>query len=113
MASRVETSYAQCRWDENGIVQARGLSSSHQFLSDYFESETPWVLLDLVVVERVGIVGNGCTLGPKSYPSSLRTNLRLAGPRIHRQTGLARSNTGSDTCDQYALPDQVPEGAGS
>ena len=29
---------------------------------------------------RVGIVGNGCTLGPKSYHSSLRPNLRLAGP---------------------------------
>ena len=29
------------------IVQARGLSSSHQFLGDYFEGETPWVLLDL------------------------------------------------------------------
>ena len=41
------------------------------------------------VEERVGIVGNGCTLGPKSYPSSLRPNLRLAGPGIHGQTGLA------------------------
>ena len=59
----------------------------------------------LCVEERVGIVGNGCTLGPKSYPSSLRPNLRLAGPGIHGQTGLARSNTGSDTCVQYALPD--------
>ena len=62
------------------------------------------------VEERVGIVENGCTLGPKSYPSSLRLNLRLAGPGIHRQTGVALSNTGSDTCVQYALPDQGHEG---
>ena len=46
-------------------------------------------------------------------PSSLRANLRLAGPGIHGQTGLARSNTSSDTCVQYALPDQGPKGAGS
>ena len=64
------------------------------------------------VEERVGIVGNGCTLGQKSYPSSLRPNLRLAGPGIHRQTGLARSHTGSDTYVQCALPDQGPKGAG-
>ena len=56
---------------------------------------------------------NGCTLGLKSYPFSLRPNLRLAGPGIHGQTGLDRSNTGFDTCVQYALPDQGPEGAGS
>ena len=30
-----------------GIIQARGLSSSNQSLGDYFEGETPWVLLDL------------------------------------------------------------------
>ena len=30
-----------------GIVQARGLSSCHRFPGDYFEGETPWVLLDL------------------------------------------------------------------
>ena len=65
------------------------------------------------VEEHVGIVGNGCTLGPKSYSNSLRPNLCLAGPRIYRRTGLARNNTGSDTCAQYALPDQGPEGAGS
>ena len=65
------------------------------------------------VEELVGIVGNGCTLGPKSYLSSLKPNLRLAGPGIHGQTGLARSDTGSDTCVQYALSDQCPEGAGS
>ena len=29
------------------------------------------------------------------------------------QTELARSNTGCDTCVQYALPDQGPEGVGS
>ena len=29
-----------------GIIQARGLSSSHQSLGDYFEGETPWVLFD-------------------------------------------------------------------
>ena len=63
------------------------------------------------VEERVEIVGNGCTLGPKSYPSSLRSDLRLAGPGIHGHTGLARGNRGSDTCVQYALPDQGPEGA--
>ena len=40
-------------------------------------------------------------------------NLRLAGPGIHGRTGLARSNTGFDTCVQYALPDQGPEEAGS
>ena len=28
------------------IIQARGLSSSHRSLSDYFKGETPWVLLD-------------------------------------------------------------------
>ena len=55
------------------------------------------------VEDRIGIVGTRCTLEPKSYPSSLRPNLRLAG----------RSNTSSDTCVQYALPDQGPEGAGS
>ena len=65
------------------------------------------------VEERVGIVENGCTLGPKFCPSSMRPNLRLAVPRIHGQTGLARSNTGSDTCVQYALPDRGTEGAGS
>ena len=65
------------------------------------------------VEERVGIVDNGCTLGPKSHPSSLRPSLRLAGPGIHGQTRVARSNTGSDTCVQYALPDRGPEGAGS
>ena len=65
------------------------------------------------VEERVEIVGNGCTLGLKCYPSSLRSNLRLSGPRIHGQTGLARSNTGSDTCIQYVLPDQGLKGAGS
>ena len=59
------------------------------------------------------VVRNGCTLGPKSYPSSLCFNLHLAGPRIHGQTGLAQSNTGSDTCVQYALPDQGPKVAGS
>ena len=48
---------------------------------------------------------------PKSYSSSLRPNLRLAGPGIHGQIRLAWSNTGSDTCVQYALPDQGPEGA--
>ena len=65
------------------------------------------------VEERVGIVGNRCTLGPKTYPSSLRPNLRLAGPGILGQTGLARSNTCSDTCVQYALRYQGAEGAGS
>ena len=53
------------------------------------------------------------TLGLKSYPSSLRPNLSLAYPGIHGQNGLARSNTGSETCVQYALSDQGPEGAGS
>ena len=67
----------------------------------------------LCVEQRVGIVGNGYTLGPQPYPSSLRPSIRLAGPGKHGQTGLARSNTGSDTCVQYALPDQGPEGAGS
>ena len=32
--------------DSIGIIQLRGLSSSHQSLSDYFEGETPWILLD-------------------------------------------------------------------
>ena len=58
------------------------------------------------VEERVGIVENWCTFGLKSYPSSLRTKLRLAGPGIHGQTGLVRSNTGSNTCVRYALSDQ-------
>ena len=44
--------------------------------------------------------------GTETYPSSLRPNLRLGGPGIHGQTGRARSNTGSDTCVQYLLPDQ-------
>ena len=48
------------------------------------------------VEERVGIFGNGFTLRPKSYPSSLRPNVYLAGPGIQGQTGLIRSNTGSD-----------------
>ena len=48
-----------------------------------------------------------------TYSSSLRPTLRLAGPGIHRQTGLARSNTGSDICVQYALPDQGPKRSGS
>ena len=66
------------------------------------------------VEKRVGIVENRSTLGPKSHPpSSLRPNLRLAGPEMYGQTGLPGSNTGSDTCVQYALPDQGPEGAGS
>ena len=65
------------------------------------------------VERRVGVVRNGCTLGPKSYPSSRRPNLRLADSRIHGQIGLAWSNTGSDTCVQYALLDQSPEGTGS
>ena len=56
-------------------------------------------------MERVGIVGNGFTLGPESYPSSLRPNIRSPGPGIHGQTGLARINAGSLTCVQYALPD--------
>ena len=65
----------------------------------------------LCAEERVGIVENGYNLGSKFYPSFLRPNLRLAGPGIHGQTGYARSKTGSDTCVQYALPDQGPEGA--
>ena len=65
------------------------------------------------VEERVAIVGNRCTLGPKSYSSSLRPKTRLGGSGIHRQTGLARSKTGSGTRVQYALPDKGPEGAGS
>ena len=65
------------------------------------------------VEERVGIVRNGCTLGPESYSSSLKPNLRLAGPGIHGRTWLARTNTSCDTCVQYALPDQGPVGAGS
>ena len=32
--------------DSIGVIQAWGLSSCHQSLSDYFEGETPWVLLD-------------------------------------------------------------------
>ena len=67
----------------------------------------------LCVEEQVGTVGIGCTFEPKSYAGSLRPNLRLASPEIHGQTGLTWSNTGSDTCVQYALPDQGPEGAGS
>ena len=54
-------------------------------------------------IVRGGAGRNGwerVTLGPKSYPSSLRPNLSLAGFGIHGQTGLARSNTGSDTCVQ-------------
>ena len=65
------------------------------------------------VEERVGIVGNGYILRPHSYPSSLRPDLRLSGPRIHGRTRLARGNTDSDVCVQYALPDQGPKGAGS
>ena len=55
--------------------------------------------------ERVGIVRNGCTLRPQSYPSFLRSNFRLAGPRIHGWTRLARGNTDSEVCVQYELPD--------
>ena len=45
--------------------------------------------------------------------SSLKPKLRLAGLGIHGQTGLARSNTGSDSCVRYVLPVQGPKGAGS
>ena len=65
------------------------------------------------VEERVGVVRNGCILGLKSYPSSLRPNLRLAGPEKHGRTRLDQGNTNSDVCVQYALPDQGVEGAGS
>ena len=51
-----------------------------------FEFKNPFTSSSCVE-EWVGIVGNGCTLGPKSYPSSLRPKLRLAGPGIHGQTG--------------------------
>ena len=54
------------------------------------------------VEERVGIVGNGYTLGPQFCPSSLRPNLRLTGPRIHGWTGLARGNTTSDFCAELS-----------
>ena len=39
------------------------------------------------------------------------STLSLAGPGKHGQTGLAGRNTGSDTCVQYALPEQDPEEA--
>ena len=58
-----------------------------------------------------GRTGLGKPVRTKKPP--LSSNLRLAGSGIHGQTGLARSNTGSDTCVQYALPDQSPEGGGS
>ena len=32
--------------DSIKIIQAQGLSSGHQSLRDYFDGETPWVLLD-------------------------------------------------------------------
>ena len=32
--------------DSIGIIQAWGLSSSHQSLGDYFEGEPPWILFD-------------------------------------------------------------------
>ena len=32
--------------DSIGIIQAWGLTFSHQSFSDYFEGDTPWVLLD-------------------------------------------------------------------
>ena len=48
------------------------------------------------VEERVGIVGNECTLGLHSYPSSLVPNLHLAGPGIHERTGSASLLHGSE-----------------
>ena len=65
------------------------------------------------VWKRVGIVGNGYTFEPQSYPSSLRHNLCSAGPGINGWTGLARGNADSEVCVQYSHPDQGPEGAGS
>ena len=84
-------------------------------LSPRFSFFIPLILFTSAscVEKRVGIIGNECTLGPKSYPISMRPNLRLAGPGIYGQTKLARSNTGSDTRVQYALSDQGPTGAGS
>ena len=40
------------------------------------------------VEKRVGIVGNGYTLGPLTYLSSLRSNLDLAGSGIHGRRNL-------------------------
>ena len=65
------------------------------------------------VKERVRIVRKGCTLGPQSYPCSLKHNLCLAGPEIHGRTGLVSDNTDSDACLQHALPDLGLEGASS
>ena len=67
----------------------------------------------LCVEERVGIVGNGYTLRTQFHLSSLRSNFHLVGSGIHGRIRLAQSNTNSDVCVQYALPDQSPEGAGS
>ena len=64
------------------------------------------------VEERVKIVENECTLGPQSYPSSLRPNLRLSGPGIPCRTGHAQGNTNSVVCIQYELFDQDLQGAG-
>ena len=69
-----------------------------------------------VPVERiVEIVGNGCTLGPQSYPSSLKSNLRSARLGIHGRTRLAQGNTDSDACIQYTIrwwgtPSRMPYG---
>ena len=90
---------------------AQHLSSLIHRISTMARVVSQHTLLD--VAESPGLVENGCTLGLKSYPSSLKRKLRLTGPEIHGQTGLARSNIGSDPCVQYSLPDQGPEGAGS
>ena len=71
-----------------------------------FRFERFEVLLSLVPC--ASCTGSFALLWAKYYPSSLRPNPRLASPGIYGQTGLARSNTGSDTCVQYALPDQGP-----
>ena len=65
----------------------------------------------LGVEEQVRVVGYGYNLGPQSYLSSLRPNLRLASPRIHGWIRLVRGNTDYDVCIQYALLDQGSEGA--
>ena len=41
--------------DSIGIIQARGLSSSHQSPSDYFECKTPWILLDFTCVDYFSV----------------------------------------------------------
>ena len=89
------------------------MAADSLFPKDFFWLSIHYFTSASCVDEQVGILGNGCTLGPQSYPAFPRPNLLAASPGIHWRIRLAHGNADSDVCVQYALPDQDPEGAGS